>query len=137
MKKFLTFAFLLLAVSFIVPQTAKAQIYTYKTTEFAYKYVNSYGKWNDWSSWEKSSMLITINFDTDIVKIYSPTTQVYKITDYLEEYTDQYGGKQVKFEFIDQDGDYGKMRLRIEKNGNSQIYIDFANVMWVYNVVKY
>ena len=32
--------------------------------------------------------------------------------------------------------DYGYIRLRIERNGNSQIYIDFADVMWVYNVVR-
>jgi len=49
-------------------------------------------------------------------------------------YTDESQGKQTKFYVIDQDGDLGYVRLRIEKNGNSQVYIDFNDVMWVYNV---
>ena len=113
-----------------------AQTYTYRTTEFAYKQMNSYGRWSDWTPWEDSDMYITINFDTDVVKIYSPVTQTYRITQYIRNYTDSSGGTQAEYKFIDQDGDYGNMRLRIERNGNSQIYIDFANIMWVYNVKR-
>ena len=113
---------------------ANAQTYFYRTTEFAYKQVNDYGRWTSWSDWEDSDLLITINFTSDVVVIFSPTTQRYKITQYVRNYTDASGGKQVEFKFIDQDGDRGTMRLRIEKNGNSQIYIQFSNVMWVYNV---
>ena len=113
-----------------------AQTYSYRSTEFAYKYVNDYGKWTDWSDWERSNILITINFNTDIVKIYSPKTQTYHITEFVRNYTDNSGGQQVEFRFVDQDYDRGTMRLRIESNGNSQIYIDFSNLMWVYNVVR-
>lgn len=113
---------------------ANAQTYFYRTTEFAYKQTNDYGHWSNWSDWEDSDMLITINFTTDVVVIYSPTTQRYKIIQYVRNYTDDKGGKQVEFKFIDQDGDRGTMRLRIERNGNSQLYIEFSNVMWVYNV---
>ena len=46
------------------------------------------------------------------------------------------GGTNVKFYVIDQDYDRGSIRLRVERNGNSQIYVDFSNVAWVYNVVR-
>jgi hypothetical protein len=115
---------------------AKAQIYAYQTTEFAYKQVNSYGNWTNWSSWEPSNILLTINFDNDIVTIYSNTTQVYHIIQYVRNYVDDSGGKQAEFRFIDQDGDRGTMRLRIERSGNSQVYIEFSNIMWVYNVKR-
>ena len=134
MRRFLTSLFLLFFLSLVTPLLA--QTHSYRTTEFAYKQVNSYGRWTNWTSWEDSDMLITINFSTDIVKIYSPVTQTYRITEFVRDFTDSSGGKQVEFNFIDQDGDRGSMRLRIERNGNSQIYIEFANVMWVYNVVR-
>ncbi len=133
MKKYLLFFILFIAVSFAFPQTSAAQTYKYRTTAYAQKYVSN-GKWTDWTDWQSSDMLMTINFDNDIVKIYSPKTQIYKITEYVRKYTDASGGVQIELNFVDQDFDRGTMRLRIESNGNSQVYIDFADVMWVYNV---
>lgn len=114
--------------------TISAQVYTYRTYQYAFKKVNSYGNWTSWSDWQKSDMAMTINFNTDIVTIYSPKTQIYHITEFVRNFTDNSGGKQVEFRFIDQDGDRGAMRLRIETNGNSQVYIEFNNIMWVYTV---
>ena len=116
--------------------SSNAQVQYYRTTAFACKTTNAYGNWTDWTDWEYSNMTITINLNNDVVKIYSPTTQTYRITQYLRNFTDNSGGKQIEFKFIDQDGDRGHMRLRVESNGNSQIYIEFANCMWVYNVVR-
>jgi hypothetical protein len=121
---------------FINPVSTIAQVYSYRTTEFAYKEVNSYGNWTNWSSWEPSNIPMTIDFDNDFVIIYSTTKQVYKIIEYVRNYTDDSGGTQIEYRFIDQDGDRGTMRLRIERNGNSQIYIEFSNIMWVYNIKK-
>jgi hypothetical protein len=81
-------------------------------------------------------MLITINLDADVVKVYSPMTQIYRITKYVRTYKDDSGGTQIEYTFIDQDGDRGTLRLRKERNNNTQIYIEFADVMWVYNVVR-
>ena len=125
MKKLLLILLLLCSIK------AGAQTYYYRTTEFACK--QTYGSWSDW---EDSNLLVIINFDKDIVKIKSATEQVYRITEYVRNYTDASGGQQIVFNFIDQDYDRGIMRLRIEQNGNSQIYIEFSNVMWVYNVIR-
>lgn len=134
MKKILMTLMLIIGMSFVLPQESFGQVYTYRTTGYAYKQVNSYGNWSDWSSWQDSNMSMVINFNTDVVTIYSPTTQRYRITQFIRNFTDSSGGKQVEFAFIDQDGDKGHMRLRIETNGNSQVYIEFTNIMWVYNV---
>ena len=125
---------LIMTMGFVMPQDALGQVYTYRTTGYAYKQVNSYGNWTNWSDWQDSDMTMVINFNTDVVTIYSPTTQRYKITKFIRNFTDNSGGKQVEFAFVDQDGDKGHMRLRIETNGNSQVYIEFTNIMWVYNV---
>ena len=116
--------------------SSKAQVHTYKTTQYARKYINSSGNWTKWSSWKKSNITMTIDFNGDFITIYSPKTQVYKITKCTRKFTDSSGGKQVEFAFVNQDKDKGHIRLRIGANGNSQVYIEFNNIMWVYNVKR-
>lgn len=132
MKKLFLIALMIIGIAI----TANAQVQRYRSTAFACKTINAYGTWNDWTDWQSSNLLITIDLTNDVVKIYSQVTQTYYITEYLRNFTDNSGGKQIEFKFIDQDQDRGHMRLRVETNGNSQIYIEFANCMWVYNVVR-
>ena len=133
MKK-IAFIFMFI-MSMLFTTTVNAQTYYYRTTGFAIKYYNGYS-WGDWSNWQQSSMKMKIDLDNDIIVIYSNKTQIYKVIENSGTYTDESGGQQVKFYIIDQDNDYGYIRLRIERNGNSQIYLDFADVMWVYNVIR-
>jgi len=135
MKKFLLILFISMLGLFGNPNNVDAQTYYYKTTEFAIKYKKSYG-WSEWSDWQKSNMTMKIDFDADIIVIYSEKRQVYKVIESMGTYTDDSGGKQSKFYVLDQDNDFGYIRLRIERNGNSQLYVDFNDVMWVYNVVR-
>lgn len=135
MKKLLTVFILMFVMCFATSHTADAQVQHYRTTAFAYKQKDNNGNWTKWSDWEDSDLIVTIELTNDVIKIYSPKTQTYKVLSDESTPSDS-SGKQVKFRVIDQDGDYGYVRLRIENNGNSQIYVDFANVMWVYNVKK-
>lgn len=131
MKKII-FMFLML---FGFAMSMNAEVQRYRTTGFAIASVNSYGTYT-WGDWEDSSINIVINTDTDRIIVYSPSTQNYKVYSYDGATSDSSGGKQVVFRAYDQDGDRCTIRLRIERNGNSQIYIDFNNVAWVYNVVR-
>lgn len=123
-----TFLFGLMTIS-----NADAQTYYYKTFQFAIKY-KANGVWGQWSDWDSSNMLLTINMDDDVITVYSEKRQIYRVLEYMGSYTDESNGKQTKFYVIDQDGDRGYVRLRIEQNGNSQVYVDFGDIMWVYNV---
>ena len=107
----------------------------YETTSFSMKRVVN-GEWTDWSEWEDSGMIITLNLTKDVVEILSPKAQVYNITEHGDCYIDQDGGRNVNFSFVDQEGYKGVIRLRIEKNGNSQMYVEYANIMWVYNLIR-
>ena len=106
----------------------------YETTSFSFKKVVN-GEWTDWSEWEDSGMIIILNLTEDIIEILSPKAQIYNITEYNDFNIDKDGGRTAKFSFVDQDGDKGVIRLRIEENGNSQMYIEYANIMWVYNLI--
>jgi len=134
MKKVLGIIVMLLFIPFCNITKVEAQTYVYNTTDFASKEINEDGEWGDWSDWEESDMIITMDLNKNVVKVHSPTPQTYHITEFVGKYTDEYGGEQEEYKFYDQDYDKGTMRLRVEENGNSQLYIEFANIMWVYNV---
>lgn len=134
MKKY--FFILLAAMLFGISNRVDAQTYNYRAFEFSIKYMNDDGSWTDWSAWQKVNIKVKIDFDDDLIIVQSKRTQVYQVISGGESYTDSSGGQQVKFKVVDQDEDYGTVRLRIEKNGNSQLYVDFSDVMWVYNVRK-
>lgn len=123
---------------FVDAATAQAQVYYYKAFQFSCKVKDDYGRWSDWTDWHNCNpnISITLNCNTNTVYIYSNKKQIYHITKYVRNYVDESGGQQAEMRFYDQDYDRGTMRLRTETNGNMQIYVDFADIMWVYNVRK-
>lgn len=126
--------FITLLLGLICCTAVQAQVQWYKTTDFAYRYVSN-GYWTDWSDWESSNLNIKFDLENDLIIIYSSKTQLYKVIEVLNPPSDS-TGQQVKFKIVDQDYDIGSLRLRVENNGNLQIYVDFADISWVYNVVR-
>jgi hypothetical protein len=129
MKKLILAMFMVFAAS----ASVNAQSYVYQARQFAMKTMNSYGTWNPWSDWERSVVRITIDTGIDVIYIHTEMKQVYVITQDIGSYVDNYGGKQRAFSVVDQDGDKGTIRLRIEKNGNVQLYVEFSDIIWVYS----
>ena len=115
----------------LIAVTSFAQIQWYEATSFASK-PQPYGSW---SAWEKSNVRMYINFSTVEIVIFSQTRQYYQVVDVMSPPYDA-TGDQVKFKVIDRNGYYGYVRLRVEYNGNSQLYVDFADLSIVYNIVK-
>lgn len=131
MKKYLLILLCFISIS------GYAQVQWYRTTQYAEAtIINNRYYWGDW---ESSNMRLCIDIGNDQIIVYSPRTQIYQVYGVYnngQPYVDDSGGTNIKFYVIDQDYDRGNIRLRVEKNGNSQIYIDFSNVAWVYNVVR-
>lgn len=127
---------LLLAMLLCVVSVASfAQTISFETTSYTYKTHNGYS-WSNWAPYQNSSMLLTMDLDRDLVIIYSPKTQIYKIIDYSGAYTDNDGDATIEYKFIDQDGDRGTLKLMQRRSGKSEVYIQFANIIWVYSVVR-
>jgi hypothetical protein len=134
MRKLILAMFMIFAISV----TANSQSCIYQAKFFAMKMVNSNGYWTDWSDWERSDVRLKIDFNEVsgqpvVVDVYTEMKQKYVVIGYVKSYTDASGGKQSEYRVIDQDDDVGKLRIRLEKNGNSQLYIEFNDVMWVYS----
>lgn len=132
MKKLLTLS----VAIFCTIVMCYAEVIKLQATSFAFKSQNDYGYWSDWSDWEDSSCLIVINADNDRINIYSKVPQEYDIYDYEGESSDNKGGTQFTFKCIDEDGLRCTIRFRVQSDGGRQLYVDYADMMWVYNVVN-
>lgn len=113
-----------------------AEIYKFQAQQFAYKYQYNDGSWADWSDWEKSSLLIVMNTDNDRIRIYSDSPQEYDVYNYQESYVDSDGWTTSTLNCVDADGTQCELRLRVSDDGDAQLYVDYTDVMWVYNIVK-
>lgn len=133
MKRFLLILICLIGLSTI---EASAETQWYNAKSYALKQVNSYGYWTDWSSWQACNINIKFDLSTDWITIYSNRTQYYKVVKYHGDRQEYDGSYQSYFTANDSNGGVCTIRLRIETNGNSQIYIEYNNAMWVYNVVR-
>lgn len=134
MKKFL----ITLLLTVVCVLTTNAESLWFRAYNYAIKYKTEYNRNNStgWSSFEKCSVDIEFKMDEDIIVIYSNKIQIYAIYENAGTYNDNDGGKQQGYYVLDQDYDKGMIRLRIARDGTSQLYVDFNDVGWVYNVVR-
>lgn len=130
MKKFTVLLIFLLTITFSI----SAEILIFKSTHYSHQILQD-NKWKDWTEWQPSDVKIDIDLDTDIVTVYSKTKQIYQIYDFVGE-TENQGNITVTYRFINQDDERGNMRLLLRKNGQSEIYFDFANIRYAYIVKR-
>ncbi|MBQ8672737.1 MAG: hypothetical protein IJ511_01565 [Bacteroides sp.] len=121
----------------VFAMTCLAQVTKYRATSFAFKYQQDNGVWTDWTDWKDSSVLIVVNFDKNVVNVYSETPQEYDIYDSSSEVTtDSEGGKTWELKCVNEDGARCHLRFRKQSDGQMQLYVDFNDASWVYNIVE-
>ncbi len=109
----------------LVPLTIKADDMWFKTSQLAIKIA---GEWSDWIP-----AVVKIKVAEDKVTIYSDEVQIYKIK-YKTDAPYDSNGEQIAYRVIDHEGDWGNLRFRKQNNGQLQIYIDFSDISWVYDI---
>lgn len=130
MKKIIALLILL-----VVALSSVAEVLKYKATAFAFKmYDYEREHWTDWTDWSDCNILVVVDSDKDLITIYSQQTQEYDIIEYLGEEEDTGGGVLAKFNCIDQDGSRCNVRVRVQHDGQLQLYVDYNDASWVYNV---
>lgn len=121
MKKLISLCIVFLGI------TVQAQdIQRLKAYELAVNY-------EGWSDWEPVNIDVKIDFNKGFIKILSKQTQVYEILSQLPSMKDS-SGENLRFRVIDQDKDIGVLMFRVQNNGTKQIYLEFDDIGWVYNV---
>ena len=125
MKKF--FALTLLLFASVFASHAYAEVFKLRAYSASMRSTDRYGNWSD------CNILVVIGEDSR-VKIYSKETQEYDIISSEEEVSDHQGGTVTEYHCIDKDGLRCSLRLRVEKNDNIQLYVDYNDISLVYNV---
>lgn len=118
----------------LICSVVSAQTYKFKANSFSCKiYENNY--WTDWSEWEETSLLIVFSYERSVVSIYSRTPQEYDIYEEADNNPtkDNSGGETWTYHAVNEDGLRCNLRLRKYK-GDWQLYVDFNDIMWVYNM---
>jgi hypothetical protein len=129
------FAFLFI----LVTNSSFGQLTKFKSSSYTSKFKNeNTGNWSKWSELEKTEVLITIDITNERIKIFSKKEQVYDIIKYYDKQTDSDGDETMQFQCVNEDGlkCYVRFVILNSQNGRRQLYIDFADLMWVYNIYK-
>ncbi|NHE58978.1 hypothetical protein [Cyclobacterium plantarum] len=132
-KSAVTFAFVLFFFVFMT-EISFGQVVKLKSTALAMKVKNDDNRWSDWSDWESTSVLIVA--DDSRITVYSKEKQVYDIIENEGKKTDSDGDDVLTFSCINEDGARCRLRLikRNSQNGEAQLYVDFNDMKWVYNL---
>ena len=80
---------------------------------------------------EERNRLLSIRAD---INKQLKETQEYDVISSEEEVSDHQGGTVTEYHCIDKDGLRCSLRLRVEKNDNIQLYVDYNDISFVYNV---
>lgn len=109
--------------------------YTFNAIGFSSKTLNDNGEWNDWSEWQQSSA--TISLDTDKEKLVIDASKKFSYDIYdkkISTNSDREGSNILEYSCVDNDGLKCAFRLRNSLDGSIQIYLDYSDVSFVYQV---
>lgn len=113
--------------------TIQAQVMKFRAIDSSYTIKNN-NKWEEWSEWEESNVLISFDTDLQRVKIYSKETQIYDII----STSSKEDKEETVYEFhsVDQKGMKCRLRFTLDNSNkkNSQLYIDYYDFIFVYNI---
>ncbi len=85
--------------------------------------------WTDWSDWYQH--FTEVEMYKDSIVVYNE--DVYTIHGQLEDEIDENSVTSI-YRATNKKGNYVQIRLRIQCDGIKQLYIDFNDKIWVYNL---
>lgn len=133
MKKFVIMLALLSMTTFCAVAQSAMRFMSYG---FASGVVNNYGR-VVWDDWEDSHIPISINVEEGRIRIFSKDEQDYQVVKDLGKSKDD-DGESYTMKCMDNDGLICHVRLRRQYLNNViQLYIEYEDYRWVYNVEQY
>tara|TARA_B110000285_G_C14529006_1_gene339935 strand:+ start:76 stop:501 length:426 start_codon:yes stop_codon:yes gene_type:complete len=137
MKKSLII-FLVLFMNISTAFTQNEDIFKLKTTEVAFKSIESDNSWSDWSDWEKANILVVADTKAERIKIFSKETQVYDVATDEGKTTNDKGDEIYSWFCVNEDGNQCRVQLwkRFYDDGSfyTQLYVNFSDIRFVYNL---
>lgn len=121
----------ILSLSMLCSLETYADTYRYYTTAFTYAEAPS----EYWEPWVYSELYVDIDSDDNLIVIHSSYLQVYNL---IESSGERYAGdnRYIEFNFINQDGDRGTLRIVKSSQGTMELYIEYSNIKWCYRIKR-
>lgn len=123
MKKFILTLLMILTVGTMFSQKV------YYTDFFSVKELVNDTCWTDWSDWQQH--FTEVEMYKDSIVVYDE--DVYTIYKQLEDEIDENSVTSI-YRATNKKGNYVQIRLRTQCDSIKQLYIDFDNKIWVYNL---
>ncbi|MFN5911634.1 MAG: hypothetical protein ACK45H_09890 [Bacteroidota bacterium] len=127
---FLKFIFSISISLFLFSTGAFSQVDKYKSHAISTKTEGD----DEYSDWEETTVLITIDMDQQRIKIYSKVPQVYDVVSFDEAYEDEDGDTVFNMYCVDDEGIECRLRLISRTSGNAELYCDYSDLSWVYSI---
>lgn len=121
MKKFLFILMLLFITTLSYSQTYY--------TDYMSRMIKVDSCWTDWTDWEQCFTEVTINDST--ISIYD--VQEYTILEIVDTEKDDYS-QTIKYKVVYNKDKVIFIRFRKQIGGIKQLYLDYENVIYVYNL---
>jgi hypothetical protein len=124
----------LFLIFFSVPDIA-AQTYRFKADSFSLIEKNANGKWGNWTDFNQSPVVISLDGTKDRIVVNSQEIQIYTILAYGEKVVEK-GKETIPMKCADNSGGLCTILIVTKKNEDNrkQIYINYDDVKIVYNV---
>ncbi len=134
-RKLLTI--LVLFIGFCLPSKAQTDVIYFNANAVATKLMDG-----EWSDWAKSDIIIAMDFDKCTITEYNSNVDVYDIMEVLAVGQKVSGGGEAtifnittrKDSILGKAGTGGLLRQCIYDDGTHQLYFDFPDISWVYNI---
>jgi hypothetical protein len=125
----------LILLLFVSVTVAQAQQYRFETSGFMITQKTNKGKWDEWSKFNKTKMVVTLDADKNRIVVYSEVIQLFTILKYYDK-KETKDGNVVSFQCVDNVGQNCEVSIftRKDKGNLKQLYVYYKDRIVAYNM---
>lgn len=128
-KIFIIFMLLLVSTSNIISRET-----CYYSNFTSYKMLIN-NTWTDWTNWREYYVEIVLDTDSNTITIYDEDIEkVYKIHPIYEKSEDS-NSITIKYKVVESENNCLYIRFRNQHDGVKQLYLDYKDLVYVYNLM--
>lgn len=91
--------------------------------------------WQDWSDWKEFHIEITLNTDSNTITLHSKNSEkVFKIDPLFRKIEDD-NSITILYTVLKSENNCLGIRFRIQRDGVKQVYIDYEDIVYAYNLI--
>ena len=126
--------FILLMLFLVSTSNANSREVCYYSNFTSYKRLVD-NSWTDWTDWREYYVEIVFDIDSSTITIYDADIEkVYKIHPIYEK-SEDCNSIIIKYKVVESENNCLYIRFRNQYNGVKQLYLDYKDLVYVYNLM--